>query len=148
MSDPTPTSGPAEATKTVDAAGKIVEAVSSDPVVKAAVLHAADPDVLAGLRAAASATETETSLRSEGQRVVSMLWETTQKTIAMVTVGGAVSLSVVVVVFGKWLALEADVRIAAFMFVASAANLVIGFYYGRTNHQRVGGPGGDTAGTR
>lgn len=95
-----------------------------------------------------SAAQAETSLRTEGQRVVSMLWETTQRNIALMTVGGAVWLALVVVVFGGWLDLEKDVRIAAFMFVAGAANLVIGFYYGRTNHQRVGGPGGDEAGTR
>ena len=28
------------------------------------------------------------------------------------------------------------------------AAIVVGFYFGRTNHQRVGGVGGDDAGTR
>ena len=32
-------------------------------------------------------------------------------------------------------------KVAAFVFLTGVANLVIGFYFGRTNHQRTGGIG-------
>lgn len=126
---------------------KVTKAVMDDKVVKEAIRHSGNEPGPSRV-AQQKAEQSETSLRSEGQRTVSMLWETTQKDIAKVTVGGAVFLAIIIVLFGKWLGLGDDIRIAAFMFVAGAANLVIGFYYGRTNHQRVGGPGGDSAGTR
>lgn len=139
-------------------AEKVAEAVLEDAVVKAAIDHVGEepsPSRVAAREAEQSETSlrsegqrSETSLRSEGQRTVSMIWETTQQKIALMTVGGAMMLAGAIVMFGHWLKLANDVRIAAFMFVAGAANLVIGFYYGRTNHQRVGGPGGDSAGTR
>lgn len=94
------------------------------------------------------ARELETSLKSEGQRTTSMLWETTQKQIALYTIGLTLFSAVGSALFGEWLKLGNDVRIAAFVFLYGAANLVIGFYFGRTNHQRVGGPGGDSAGVR
>ena len=131
---------------------QVADAVMKDPVVKAAIKHGAEANPSPGQAAASALAATrlsdETSLRSEGQRTVSMIWETTQKKIALMTVGGAVFLAAAVVLAGQWLELANDVRIAAFMFISGAANLVIGFYYGRTNHQRVGGPGGDSAGTR
>lgn len=130
-----------------DSSMEVTKAVMDDKVVREAIRHSGNepgPSTVAQQKA----EQSETSLRSEGQRTVSMLWETTQKDIAKVTVGGAVFLAIIIVLFGKWLGLGDDIRIAAFMFVAGAANLVIGFYYGRTNHQRVGGPGGDMAGTR
>lgn len=126
---------------------EVAEAVFKDPVVKKAIAHS-NEEPSPGRRAAQEAEQAETILRTEGQRTVSMIWEVTQQKIALMTVGGGMMLASVVVVGGEWLGLANDVRIAAFMFVAGAANLVIGFYYGRTNHQRVGGPGGDSAGTR
>jgi hypothetical protein len=41
-----------------------------------------------------------------------------------------------------------EVQLAAIVFLFGVANLVTGFYFGRTNHQRSGGVGGDLAGTR
>lgn len=125
----------------------VAEAVMSDPVVKAAILHSGDEPTPSKV-SAQKAEQAETILRTEGQRTVSMLWEVTQQRIALMVVGGGMMLAGGIVIFGHWIGLENDIRIAAFMFVAGAANLVIGFYYGRTNHQRVGGPGGDSAGTR
>lgn len=39
-----------------------------------------------------------------------------------------------------WLAVQPDGN-SPYVFLASVANLVIGFYFGRTNHTRVGGVG-------
>lgn len=127
---------------------KVEEAVMEDPVVKAAIDHSGSQPSVSNRATAQAAQESETSLRTEGQRNVSMLWEVTQQRIALMVVGGGMMLAGLIVIFGHWLELANDIRIAAFMFVAGAGNLVIGFYYGRTNHQRVGGPGGDSAGTR
>lgn len=141
-----PTDQPTPDPKTASSE-RVSAAVMKDPVVKAAVKHSGE-DPAPSQVAAQAAEQSETSLRSEGQRVVSMIWETTQKRIALITVGGAMFLAGAIVLAGHYLDLANDVRIAAFMFIAGAANLVIGFYYGRTNHQRTGGPGGDSAGPR
>jgi cobalamin synthase len=60
---------------------------------------------------------------------------------AALTVGGGLALG------GKVLG-SPDIQLAAVVFLFGVANLVTGFYFGRTNHQRSGGVGGDTAGTR
>lgn len=133
----------------MDTLTSIVEkAVMEDPVVIAAIDHSGSQPSVSNRAIAQAAEQSETSLRTEGQRTVSMIWEVTQQRIALMVVGGGMMLAGTIVIFGHWLGLANDIRIAAFMFVAGAANLVIGFYYGRTNHQRVGGPGGDSAGTR
>ena len=73
-----------------------------------------------------------------GQRATSIIWERTQQVIAVAVC--AVALAVAGI-----LALRSDDP-AAFVFLSSVANLVIGFYFGRTNHQRVGGVEGDVYG--
>lgn len=83
----------------------------------------------------ATPTTTEEQDRgSAGQRDVNMLWENTQRQIALAVI--AVALSV-----AAWLAIaiETDKGVAASVFLYGVANLVIGFYFGRTNHQRIGG---------
>lgn len=141
---------------------KIVEAVAADPVVQAAVEHAADPGVIAGARAAAVAVEKAdvlqsagtrdaavlaaagqrdaAALRVEGQRHINLIWETTQMRVALSVIWCSLIASAVLAVFGRWLG-EKELQIAALVFVFGAANLVIGFYFGRTNHARTGGIG-------
>jgi len=82
-----------------------------------------------------------------GQRAINLIWETTQMRIALSVIWGALMVSALLAVFGKWLG-TADMQLAAIVFLFGVANLVTGFYFGRTNHQRSGGIGGDTAGTR
>jgi len=77
-------------------------------------------------------TETEIGLRTAGQRRVNILWEVTQSFIAV-----AVSLSTLYV--SGNLALNDQTQTAAFLLLSNAFFLVVGFYFGRTNHQRVGG---------
>ena len=85
-------------------------------------------------------------LEAAGQRGTSHMWERTQQVIALAVVGASLTAAVFLIVFG---ALQSgDAEPVAFVFLASVANLVIGFYFGRTNHTRVGGIGGDSAGTR
>lgn len=74
--------------------------------------------------------------------------ETSQKDIAILTVRSTVAVAGIAALFGAYLGIIESVRMGAFVFLYGIANLVIGFYFGRTNHQRVGGPGGDKAGSR
>lgn len=105
------------------------------------------PDVmtLADGRLVAAPTTTEEEDRvSLGQRDTSMVWETTQAKIAIAVVYAALAtaciLSLIAVV--PWATeRQMAVAITAFMLLSSLSSLVIGFYYGRTNHQKIGGVG-------
>ena len=88
---------------------------------------------------------------SEGQRRVNIIWERTQQLIAL----SVVEVALIVAAFIVFRNVNCDPALSsdqcssvsatagvAFVFLASVANLVIGFYFGRTNHQKIGGPGG------
>jgi len=93
--------------------------------------HVIGPD----LHPAPSTTTLEEDRHSAGQRSINAVWEKTQRLIALSVTW--VSLSI-----ASWLAIMGateSVQTAALVFVFGVANLVIGFYFGRTNHQRVGG---------
>lgn len=80
-------------------------------------------------------TTAEEDRHSAGQRVVNLTWENTQRLIAL-------SVTWVSLMIATWLAIMGateSVQTAALVFVFGVANLVIGFYFGRTNHQRIGG---------
>lgn len=86
-------------------------------------------------------------LRTEDQRRISGMWERTQQIIALSVV--EVSLIVVALLvlaptlvraMGHEVTAEGTTAaVAGLLFLTGVANLVIGFYFGRTNHQRVGG---------
>jgi hypothetical protein len=120
-----------------------------------------------GLRSSGQSPEeaalSEVALRSEGQRTISRVWEDTQMRLALLTVGGfmfaqsAVVMLVAIALVWNWASLAENPTAIAVLIavlsgslgaIGSLASLVIGFYFGRTNHQRVGGPGGDSAGWR
>ena len=85
--------------------------------------------------AVASTTTAEQDRNSAGQRVINLTWENTQRLIAL-------SVTWVSLTIAGWLAVMGateSVQTAALVFVFGVANLVIGFYFGRTNHQRIGG---------
>jgi hypothetical protein len=76
-------------------------------------------------------TTAEEEKHSLGQRRVNLIWEYTQAFIAIsvvVTLLVAIAISV----------LRGD-PINAMAIAEKMAILIIGFYFGRTNHQRVGG---------
>lgn len=74
-----------------------------------------------------------------GQRRVNLLWERTQAVIALSVTW--VSLAVAVI-----LSLRVESDNTAFIFVSNLAFTIVGFYFGRTNHQRQGGVGPHDAG--
>lgn len=92
-----------------------------------------DAGVLAAQRTSEAAV-----LRVEGQRNINLIWETTQQKIALFVIGASLLVSCVLGVFGKWLG-SPELQLASIVSIYGAANLVIGFYFGRTNHTKVGG---------
>lgn len=116
-----------------------VEVQNADPidvtVIEPRKRH--EPNVLTGQ---ARANDAALILKVEDQRRISGMWESTQRLIALSVVWATLLVSVVkslqAAIFQDVDPTEAGV---AFVFLASVANLVIGFYFGRTNHQRVGG---------
>lgn len=98
--------------------------------------------------ASVPATTTAEQDRVTGsQRAVNLIWESTQMRIALSVIWASLLVATVLALFGSWLG-SPDIQLAAVVFVFGVANLVTGFYFGRTNHQRTGGIGGDSAGAR
>jgi hypothetical protein len=92
------------------------------------------------------AQESETSLTTEGQRKINLMWETTQSKIALfVVVFGMIINAFVVfilVISSKALSVEQIALISmCLQFVNLTAGIVIGFYFSRTNHASIGGVG-------
>lgn len=78
------------------------------------------------------AEESEIEKHSFGQRRVNLIWEITQASIAL-----TVTISTLYV--STTLAMRDSGKEAAFLLLSDAFFLVVGFYFGRTNHQKVGG---------
>jgi hypothetical protein len=87
--------------------------------------------------AAPTSTEEEERI-SLGQRTVNLIWEHTQMKVALSVIWAALLVAAVLAVLGKYLG-SPDIQLAAVVFLFGVANLVTGFYFGRTNHQRIGG---------
>lgn len=66
------------------------------------------------------------------QRQINRIWELTQATIAIL-----VTTSTLIV--ASSLATEDSTNTSAFILLSNSFFLVIGFYFGRTNHTRTGG---------
>ena len=73
-----------------------------------------------------STTTAEEDRKTFGQRRINLIWEVTQAAIAILVAGAAII---------------AALRGQVSEMLGNAFFLVIGFYFGRTNHQRVGGVG-------
>lgn len=89
-------------------------------------------------------------LKSAGQRQINLMWETTQKFIAQLVVVCSVIVSSLLSLRSLYSTDEATLSLAntALMFLVSTTSIVIGFYFGRTNHQRTGGVGSNGTETR
>lgn len=74
-----------------------------------------------------------------GQRRVNLIWETTQAMIALGVTGAALYASLTIT-------LRSDMDKTAFIFLTNVLMVIIGFYFGRTNHQKIGGVGPNDAG--
>jgi hypothetical protein len=88
----------------------------------------------------ASKTTAEQDLRTAGQREINLIWERTQRHIALfvVVLAGTVSSIVVVASVVKGGGEPSSLVLAAFTLLSNISFLVAGFYFGRTNHARIG----------
>ena len=86
-------------------------------------------------------TTAEQNTTTYSQRRINLIWEVTQATIAISVTTAALFVS-------SKLAIIEQTQAAPFLLLSNAFFLVIGFYFGRTNHQRVGGVGADPNTTR
>jgi len=129
---------------------KIVEAVRADPVVKAVVEAGALSSVdiahtvttPAGDEVTTPTTTQEQNRATVGQRRINLIWETQQAAIAtgVVAVVLYVSARITLAILDKEATeQQTAMAVTAFMLLSNIVNLVIGFYFGRTNHQKVGG---------
>ena len=82
----------------------------------------------------APTTTVQQDLVTHGQRRINLLWEITQSLIA-------IEVTIATLFVSAKLSLSGQGQSAAFLLLSNAFFLVIGFYFGRTNHQRQGGIG-------
>lgn len=85
-------------------------------------------------------TTFQEDLTKAGQRNINLIWETTQMKVALSVIWVSLLVSAFLAVGGKFLGTP-DVQLAAIVFLFGVANLVTGFYFGRTNHTKTGGIG-------
>jgi hypothetical protein len=86
--------------------------------------------------AIASTTTREQDRHSLGQRRVNLVWEGTQAVIALGVIGTTLAVDGTIAIYGTSVT---EISSSALMQLNVMAALVTGFYFGRTNHQRVGG---------
>lgn len=75
-------------------------------------------------------TTTEQDRHSYGQRRINLIWEVTQAIIAIIV-------TMATLFVAASLALRGDGQTAAFLLLSNAFFLVIGFYFSRSNHNRI-----------
>lgn len=71
-------------------------------------------------------------LAVERHQKINMVWEYTQAYMAILVITAVLGVSIYVAATTQ----NNEIRIAALVFMYGLANLVAGFYFGRTNHAR------------
>lgn len=97
----------------------------------------------------APTTTAEFDRKTSGQRRINLIWEVVQAAIAMsvvMTVLWVASSLAFIAVNPEVTERQAAIANPAFMLLSNLVSLVIGFYFGRTNHTRQGGIGGHQEG--
>lgn len=74
----------------------------------------------------------ESPVKLTEQRRINTIWEATQAFIAILVTASTLFAA-------TKLTLNNSGEMAAFLLLSNSFFLVIGFYFGRTNHQRIGG---------
>ena len=99
----------------------------------------AEPTPLPLQASVAPTTTSEQDLRSAGQRNINLIWERTQRNIALFIIADAAFIASFIVIRGMLVESSSDgLVVAAFTLLSSLCSLVVGFYFGRTNHARIG----------
>lgn len=88
-------------------------------------------------------TTAEQDRTTEGQRAINVMWESTQRTIA-------ITVTVTVLGVCLWIVIKGPepLQIPSFTVLSSVFFLVVGTYFQRTNHTKVGGVGFNPTETR
>ena len=86
------------------------------------------------LKQSETAKQSEDAIHSQGQRRVNLIWEFTQASIAI-----AVTLTTVLV--SGYISIVTPQNQGAFLLLSNVFFLVVGTYFQRTNHTKVGGVG-------
>lgn len=78
----------------------------------------------------------------EGQRRINLIWETQQALIASFVVGTTLFVTAkisLLILNIETTEQQSAMVVTSFLLLSNIVNLVIGFYFGRTNHTKVGG---------
>lgn len=110
-----------EATALTDKATALADKVAPAPIVTAASGQVLPPK-----------TTAESDRATYGQRRINLIWESTQAVVAL-----SVTLSTLYV--SASLAMSDESQTAAFLLLSNVFFLVVGTYFQRTNHTKVGG---------
>jgi hypothetical protein len=81
-----------------------------------------------------STTTSEQDLRTAGQRQINLLWERTQAGIAIAIVISNIAYIFALLVFTE----VTNAATTAATLLGNGFFLIVGFYFGRTNHARIG----------
>lgn len=96
------------------------------------------------------ATEAETILATHGQRRINLIWERTQSAIAISVVEVTLAVAAILIVAPSFRTNPDQASVTAsvtgLVLLSGLANLILGFYFSRTNHEKVGGVPAATAG--
>ena len=76
-----------------------------------------------------------------GQRRINIIWEITQSVIALAVTGTGMYTAAMLALRNDPQQVDKSAGITAFLLISNTVFLVIGFYFGRVNHNRVGGVG-------
>lgn len=122
-------------------ADPIIEAVHADPIVQA-VLAAPDDrrggtvTTQAGNTVASPTTTEEQDRATAGQRDTSLVWESTQRQIAIGFAYASIMVSAYLIIAPN---VPPELRLVAFTFLSTMAATINQNYFTRTNHTKVPG---------
>lgn len=103
--------------------------------------HVTEGDMLPNLLPETTAEEDR---QTYGQRRINIIWEVTQSIIALAVTGTGMFTAASLALKDDPKQVDKSAGITAFLLISNTVFLVIGFYFGRTNHQRQGGVVGNT----
>lgn len=125
-------------------------------IIETAAVSDAGSDRRAESSRAAQSSEAETTLATHGQRRINLIWERTQAVIAIAVVLTALLDTTILVLFVAVVEVNGAasvpptiiaLAVSAFTLLSTIVGVVTGFYFSRTNHEKIGGVPASTVGT-
>jgi hypothetical protein len=93
-------------------------------------------------------TTGEQDRNTAGRRGINLMWESTQAVIALAVIFTGMATASILALRTDASDASKSVAITAFLLISNTVFLVIGFYFGRTNHERQGGVVNGQGGSR